>query len=294
MAFQKILCPIDFSAGSDHALRVAARLATRWNAELVIVHALYPQVYASEYAYPPAVFEQMIEDAERGLAAAERDAKGLGATRVTTKLLRGNPWQAIVEALREDTAFDLVVIGTHGRTGLSRVLLGSVAEKIVRHAPCPVLTTRERGDVSPFRNVFCPIDFSEGSQHAIELAAKVVEPGGPGITLFHAIEVPASYSEEPSLRTYEEAIDKEVTQLLAKWAADLRTKVSVPVATRSQIGHAGAQTLAILDGDPSFDLVITGSHGRTGLKRALLGSVAEKIVRHAPCPVLVARRREEE
>jgi nucleotide-binding universal stress UspA family protein len=81
--------------------------------------------------------------------------------------------------------------------------------------------------------------------------------------------------------------------MLSHWATDLEAKVEVPINTRSRVGNPGAQALAMLDDDPSFDLVVTGTHGRTGLKRALLGSVAERIVRHAPCPVLVARRREE-
>lgn len=294
MTFQKILCPIDFSAGSDHALRVAVRLATRWNAELVIAHAWYAGEYAlGDYTFPSAAVDRMIEDDQRGLAAAVRNAKTLGATRVTTNLMTGNPWQAIVEALRGDRAFDLVVMGTRGRTGLSRVLLGSVAEKVIRHAPCPVLATREQPEVKPFRHILCPVDFSSSSRHAIELAAKLVEPGGTGITLLHAIEIPVSYSGELPVRGLAEDLDRHAAKMLGHWATDLEAKVDVPIHTRWRIGYPGAQTLAVLDDDPSFDLVVTGSHGRTGTKRALLGSVAEKIVRHAPCPVLVARRRDE-
>jgi len=107
----------------------------------------------------------------------------------------------------------------------------------------------------------------------------------------HVIEVPVSYSGEPRVEGFVDALDKHAARLLETWAADLRTKVSVPVTMRWRIGSAGAQTLAVLDNDKSFDLVVMGSHGRTGLRRALLGSVAEKVARHAARPVLIARKR---
>ena len=81
------------------------------------------------------------------------------------------------------------------------------------------------------------------------------------------------------------------SKLVDDAAARLRSTVTVPVATRIRIGHPGAETLALLDDDPTFDLVVMGSHGRTGVRRVLLGSVAEKIVRHAHCPVLVEHTR---
>jgi nucleotide-binding universal stress UspA family protein len=289
MAFQKILCPIDFSAGSDYAQRVAVRLAIRWNAELVLAHAWY----AGEYRFPSRAIDQIVEDEERGLAAAVEDARRLGAERVTSRLLAGYPWQEIVEVLRAEPAFDLVVMGTVGRTGFSRVLLGSVAERVLRHAPCPVLVTRKRAEVLAFRNVLCPVDLSEDSHHAIDLAAKLVEPGGSGITLLHAIERPVTYSGDWPMKDYAEDLDRQADRRLEQWATALRAKVSVPVVWRSQVGDPGVLTLTALADEPAFELVVTGSRGKTGLRRALLGSVAEKIVRHAPCPVLVARRREE-
>ncbi|HEX8106671.1 MAG TPA: universal stress protein [Kofleriaceae bacterium] len=293
MTFQKILCPVDFSLGSQQAMLLAIRLANEAAAELVLAHVWYvpPLVYAEEPPFPADTLQAMIDDERRGLAAAAAEASRLGARSVTTKFLMGVPWAELVEMLQGDAAFGLVVMGTHGRTGLDRVLLGSVAEKVVRHAPCPVLTVPARGQVSEFRRVLCPVDFSESSRRAVALAAELVAGGGSGITLLHSIEVPVSYSGEPRVEGFAEALDKRGTDLLEDWARDLRTRVSVPVTTRSRIGSPGAQILAILDDDRIFDLVVMGSHGRTGLRRALLGSVAEKVVRHAGCPVVVARTR---
>ena len=288
--FRKILCPIDFSAGSQHAMQLAARMAGA-DADLVLAHAwhLSPLAYSAEL--PPAALEGLVSDADRGLATAFDELRKLGARRVTTTLLRGVPWDQIVETARGDAAIDLIVMGTHGRTGLARVLLGSVTEKVVRHAPCSVLTARPGREVTTFGRVLCPVDFSDESRHALALAAELAAPDGAGITLLHVVELLLTYSREsPTLDMFE--VNKGATHLLEEWAAELRAKVRVPVTTQIQIGSPGARVLAVLEDGPPFDLVVVGSRGRTGIRRALLGSVAEKIVRHAACPVLVARDRQ--
>lgn len=274
-------------------MRIAIRLANASEAELVLAHAWHLPVmaYPGEMAVPAETITAMIEDEERGLAAAVRDATSAGAKRVTSRFLTGVPWDQIVETLLGDSTFDLVVMGTRGRTGLRHVLLGSVAEKIVRHAPCSVLTVHEHTEMTPFRRVLCPVDFSESSRRAVDLAADFVEPGGAGITLLHVIELPVTYSGEPGIAGLVEDLDARAAKMLEQWASDLRGKVSVPVVTRSRIGSPGRQLIAALEELPPCDLVVVGSHGRTGLRRTLLGSVAELIVRHASCPVLVARER---
>jgi nucleotide-binding universal stress UspA family protein len=293
MRFRKILCPVDFSPGCQQAIRLAVRLASEADTELVLVHVWHlPAItYSEEPPFPLDTIRLMINDQERGLAAAALEASRLGARRVTTKFLNGVPWDQIVESLRDDAELELVVMGTHGRTGFERILLGSVTERVMRHAPCPVLAVPAGGEVSERRHVLCPVDFSDGARGAVALAAELAAPGGEGITLFHAIELPITYSGSPPMEGFREDYDRKSARLLEDWARELRTKVSVPVTIRSKIGSPGARTLALLDEDPTFDLVVMGSHGRTGLRRMLLGSVAEKVVRHASCPVLVARTR---
>jgi nucleotide-binding universal stress UspA family protein len=219
-----------------------------------------------------------------------KQATAAGATKVSAKLVTGVPWVSLVELL-EKQAFDLCVMATHGRTGLARVMLGSVAEKVVRHAPCSVLAVRPDSEPKPFTHVLVPTDFSESASNALDLAATLVRPGGAGITILHVIEVPVAYSGEISVTDFARDLDTRSTQALDSAAARVKGRVSVPVETRSRIGYPGAQTLGALEDDPSVDLVVMGSHGRTGIMRVLLGSVAEKIVRHAKCPVLVTRKR---
>jgi nucleotide-binding universal stress UspA family protein len=291
MTFTKILCPTDFSAGSQQALRVATRMASENNAELVIAHAWYlpPAGFGGEYVFPPSVIQDVVDDAQRGLDSVVAEASGAGAKKVSGTLLNGVPWVAI-ETLLDKQGFDLCVIGTHGRTGLSRIMLGSVAENVVRHSPCSVLAVRPDGEVKPFSHVLVPTDFSESARYAADMAAEIVQPGG-AITLLHVLELPVSYSGEVWSADFARDLDKRGAAALDAQATRLRSKTTATVDIRSRIGYPGAQTLAALGDDPSVDIVVMGSHGRTGIKRVLLGSVAEKVVRHARCPVLVARKR---
>jgi nucleotide-binding universal stress UspA family protein len=292
MNLRKILCPIDFSSGSQKAMRVATRLATETGAQLVLFHVWYvpPLAFAADYTFPPDLFQDLVDSASKGLDEARREVTALGAKDVSSKLANGLPWTMIVGEL-EDPTYDLVVVGTHGRTGLSRILIGSVAEKVVRHAPCSVLAVRPHGEAQPFTNILCPTDFSASSQQATDLAVELVAPGGKGITLLHVVEVPVAFSGESAVEGFIRDLDKHADKLLDTWAARLRVKTTAPITTRARIGNPGAQTLEVLDHDSTIDLVVMGSHGRTGISRALLGSVAEKVVRHARCPVLVARKR---
>jgi len=138
-----------------------------------------------------------------------------------------------------------------------------------------------------FKHILCPVDFSDFSQIAIDALPGLVERESGRITLLHVVEVPVHYGGEyPADFTRD--LDQQAAKLLDRWAAQLATKVG-RVETRLRVGHPGNQILELLEADPSIDLVVIGSHGRSGIKRLLLGSVAEKVSRHAPCPVFLAR-----
>jgi nucleotide-binding universal stress UspA family protein len=291
--FQKILCPVDFSPGSRQALRVAVQLAEDARAELRLAHVWHlPSIaFPAEHPYPASAISQMVAASRQELASSVAEAEKLGARKVSSVLLEGLPWQSLCDTLKADPEVDLVVMGTHGRTGFRRVLLGSVAEKIVRLAPCSVLVVRGRAAAPPHRHVLCPVDFSDGSKHAVELAAALAARDGVKVTLVHVLQLPTVHTPELSLPSYLEDIEGAVARNLDEWAGIVRAKAKVPVETRTLYGSPGAEILTALDADPSVDLVVVGSHRRRGLERLLLGSVAEQVVRHAPCPVLVARKR---
>ena len=145
MAWKRILCAVDFSDASRDALRLAAEEARDSGAELIVAHAWVPPVYfvGEMVGLPASVLGDMIGTAERELAAWKTEASGYGATRVRSAFLHGAPWHEIVQLAKKDGA-DLIIVGTHGRTGIRHALIGSVAEKIVRHAPCAVLVVPPR------------------------------------------------------------------------------------------------------------------------------------------------------
>lgn len=137
----KILVPVDFSDHSQKALRYALAFAKQFDAEVTLVHIVEQMVYPGDWMYPPmAVTDFATEKREQMISRLRSLDAGSGVK--THHLVRlGRAWQEVIEIAREQKA-DMIILATHGYTGLKHVLLGSVAEKIVRHAPCPVLSVR--------------------------------------------------------------------------------------------------------------------------------------------------------
>jgi universal stress protein A len=143
LQLKHILVPVDFSPPSEKALRYASRFGEQFGSSVTLLHVIQPMVYPSDFGYPPTVVDTVdqavrlqIEEKLAGLA------QGAGA-RADILIRVGQPHYEITLAARELNV-DLIIVSTHGRTGLKHVLLGSTAERVVRHAPCPVLTVRER------------------------------------------------------------------------------------------------------------------------------------------------------
>ncbi len=141
MRFKKILVAVDFSSPSHHALRTAAGLAAESDAQLTIAHFWQVPLLGAELPVPMQAVEEMRSAAKQQLATWTVEATKLANKPVTSVFELGVPWDELVKLLARDS-YDLVVLGTHGRTGLKHVLLGSVAEKVVRHAPCAALVVR--------------------------------------------------------------------------------------------------------------------------------------------------------
>jgi nucleotide-binding universal stress UspA family protein len=147
LPWKRICCPVDFSEPSLAAMEVAAKLARQFDAELTLFHAYQLPGYTlpeGSIVASPKMLQELADQAELHLAEWKARAEGMGAPRVTAVKSVGDPAVEVVEFAKE-TAQDLLVVGTHGRTGLRHALVGSVAERIVRRAGCPVLTVHPEG-----------------------------------------------------------------------------------------------------------------------------------------------------
>ena len=151
ITWKKICCPVDFSEPARAALKAAADLAVTFGAELTLFHAYQLPGYTlpeGSVVASPKMLQDLADQAEAHLSQWKRLAEGMGAPRVSTAKAVGEPALEVVEFARAG-GFDLLVVGTHGRTGLRHALLGSTAERVVRRAGCPVLTVHPEGKTRP-------------------------------------------------------------------------------------------------------------------------------------------------
>ncbi|MBA5871377.1 MAG: hypothetical protein GDA68_15480 [Nitrospira sp. CR2.1] len=291
---KRVLFATDFSACADRALGYALALARVWKSELTVmtVLELYPGM-DPDYTVNRMYLDHLRDEAKRQLASLESRVKAAGHS-IATRIETGIPSQC-VQAVAEEIGADLLVVGTHGRTGLDHVLVGSTAERVVRIAPCPVLAVKaDRGaaqaaPVPTIKRIVVPIDLSTCSLDALEYAVQFARPLGASITILHAME-PVAYGLDFSLthakewREQRAYLEKRLTVLTACLTAlgiqtDHSLKPGLPAD--SITSYVTAQ---------GYDLMIMGTHGRRGLSHVLVGSIAGAMLRHAPCPVLTVRR----
>lgn len=296
MKLTTILVGCDLSPGSDLALDRALGIAERHGAKIVLVHA-QAQV---EDAPPVAIDTETLKQlGEVSAAVRAHDAREL-AERMTSIQARGvevelvsrvgPPDEVIAQAAAEREA-ELIAIGSHGHTGIARMLLGSVAASTIRHATCDVLVCRGPAARAPFLRPLVATDFSPVTAKLLAHASRVSAPGVP-FDILHAWQLPTG-----------------------SWGATLLGQARFPWSTVRDAVLASARSLAdklvddheglghplhveLVQGPPSSvithaaeragnDLIAVGAHGRRGVRRLLLGSVAESTVRHSPCSVLV-------
>jgi universal stress protein A len=142
LQLKKILVPLDFSEVSEKALRYAIRFAEQFSSRITLLHVIQPMVYPSDFGYPPTLVDTLDDTMQQAVQEKLRGVANRTPLEVDTMIRLGQPYHEIATVAKELEA-DLIIITTHGHTGLKHALLGSTAERVVRHAPCPVLTLRE-------------------------------------------------------------------------------------------------------------------------------------------------------
>jgi len=294
LTISNILVPRDFSPVSDRALRQALVLAAHRGATIHVLHAEVPYAAERREKYesdPTAGIEELRDALHRAGAVSEA---ALNAVTVTGAVRRDVAAAPSILRYAADEGVDLIALGTHGRRGASRILLGSVAEEVVRRADRPVLTVRgEDESVSGvIRRILVPVDFSKYARNATRVAKEWAALYGAKVDLLHVVEetlhpafyvggVQSVYDADPNI---EEKVRKRLTTIAEEVGGP-----DVPTEVHVKGPGTAAPVVAEFVDEHDVDLVTMSTHGRTGLERFFLGSVAEKVVRHVSCPVLTVK-----
>ncbi len=298
--FASILVPYDGSEPADAALALGlaiaagVRGATLRVLTVVDEAPVIAQSATTMMAFDPTPIFAALDDAARArltVAAATCTAAGVHAT---TELVHETPVGAILAACATHGC-DLIVMGTHARSGFARAFLGSTTEGVLRTSTVPVLTTRaaEATTRAPFATLLVAIDDADASDAALALAAAIAQANGARIVVAHAADTTrlfdnaATYGFDPT--TLEADVQRESAAVVAHALARAGLPTS-GVGVALVDGHPAA---AILDAarEHHATTIVMGSHGRRGIRRFFLGSIAEHVVRESPLPVLVVRDR---
>ena len=296
-----ILCPVDFSDVSHHALEHAVMLARWYHANLFVlhVHRVAMPVTGIGLYVPEVIQPAVLTDGERNrLLGTLKDLvepARAGGVAVEILLDEGlNVAQAIEERAQSLSA-DLITLGTHGRTGFQRLVLGSVAERVLRVARCPVMTVPAREPATTPRSptalqrIICPVDFSPASSRAIEFAASLASQADARLTVLHVIELPMDPVDTPPLdfHDYRQRAVARTREQMAQ-AINERIRQTCEIDELFLVGRAYKEILRVAQ-DQFADLIVMGVQGRGAVDLMFFGSTTNHVVRQAACPVLTIR-----
>ncbi|MGE0815266.1 MAG: universal stress protein [Vicinamibacterales bacterium] len=291
----RVLCPTDFSTFAAAALDVAAALAASYGSQVRVLHVVTPFPITAPFLDVPGnarLYESAAEQARRALAAEAARVESPGFT-IDTELREGPAVQEILTAA-EDWKADLIVLGSHGRGGFERLVLGSITEKVLRKASTAVLVVpgAAPGDgarsAMRFTHVLCAHDGSAASAAGVAYAVSLAERTGARLTLVSVAEaMPFGDSGGPAADAFRAAREQHAREALdAAVPADVRVRCNVH--DHLVFGHPAQQILEVAAQDRP-DVLVMGVQGRGALDQWMFGSTTNHVVRHATCPVLTVR-----
>lgn len=289
--FQNILVPVDFSELSIVAIETARRLARQTGSRIHLVHvqdAMNPAVFMTR---TPMMTGDLIAIHQENTNKLRKDLRDLAARLDLSPddchVLTAPPAFDAICALAQQLSIDLIVMPTHGRTGLKHVFLGSTAERVVQHSPCPVLIARKRPN--GVNTILVPVDFSRCSLDALTYAIELAKTEAAKIIVFHAAQPGYAYTSDGyaiyDLSVITKALRKDAERQMREFVRAAKFG-GVKYETVIGVGAAVEEICAVAAGE-DVDLIVTPTHGRTGFKHLLIGSVAEQVVRHVDRSVLV-------
>jgi nucleotide-binding universal stress UspA family protein len=298
LKLKKILLPTDFSRCAEQALAHTVFLAEKHSAEIHLLHVItlfedQPLLVNDEIAETEEMIRKLEDMVEKQLnkVVNSHGSADLVINKITRRGISAAP---IILEYASDQNIDLIVMGTHGRRGLGHLLLGSSTEEVVRMAKCPVFSVRESEkpkSLDAINKILVPVDFSDHSKSALADAAEIAESYRAQLQLFHVIEEtmhPAySLSGKSSKIDLVPGIEEDCRKKIRKMIQD----TGISMEDTEIIIDSGQAALNIIKfaNENLSDLIVIATHGLTGIEHFLLGSVTEKVVRMAPCPVFTVK-----
>lgn len=298
---RRILCPVDFSDHSRRALDHAVAIARWYGSVITAVHVVAPAPVTA-YGPGPVIFQAaMMSPTDRDQLQASLDdfvqAETAHGVTIDTRVREGNAASEVLAQAAELPA-DLITIGTHGRSGFERLLLGSVAEKVLRKAGCPVLTVpRNHPGTVPaapvvFKKILCPIDFSTSAMRALDYALSLAQEGDGELTVLHVL--PNGYENADVVA------DDRMTlgDFMRRREADLRRMLAEAIPEEAS-SYCQVETVMVNGspwheilreaGERHSDVIVMGVQGRGAVDLMFFGSTTQHVVRQATCPVLTIK-----
>lgn len=294
LTIKRVLFPTDFSDGSKQAFPQAAFFADWHDAELHILNVTGR--HRHDYGDTKENFPISTRTLTDWLRRPSESISGtkwpdLESLSITQKQVESSAPAERIVAYSEDKNIDLVVMGTHGRRGVDRMLFGSVTEEVVRNSPCPALTVRNGAEVVPskaVRRILVPVDFSDATETAVAHAKELAQTYGAEINLLHVVEEPF-YPPAYELGSVDFPTNDVIERVENQLADIAREEIGYEhVMVHATSGLPPHEILDYVD-ENDIDLVVIATHGRTGLDRVLIGSVAERVLRQSPKPVFVVK-----
>ena len=292
MQIKQILVPTDFSENAQHAVEYAIDLAKHCSAKLHLLHTpVIPTYLLMDLSYSPGpeAVTRILNDAQDALDAQAKAIAGAGVEHFTA--IREGTVHEVIRDYAKEHDVDLVIVGTHGRTGVSKLMYGSVTERVIKTVHTPIIVVPPRGGKAP-TTVVVSYDFSAPAKRAAEVAQAIhcAEPGP--LHLVHSyLDVWGEYTDRGAVvgeaaEKRREALRLGLQDMLEADAKELFPDDAKDVQTHLVTGDPAEGILQVAD-DVGATLICAGTTGKSGIERLLIGSVARRLLHDSPVPLLL-------
>ena len=286
--YKSIVVGYDESLSSKAALKEASLRIQRQGGKLFLVHSVFFD--QEEFAILPSQMEKRFEFGTRVCLDAKKDLHdefGLNGN-VDSLVCEGEPPEVLIEIAREKHA-DLIALGTYGRKGLKRLLMGSVTSQVILNSPCDVLVVKKPCSkcAGVYHSLLVPFDGSETSKKALVRACELSKIDNSEISVLYVIPRYEERMDFFKTETITRSLFQEAEKILSK-AKEIAAEQNVQIKAVVQEGHSGEKIVEIANTFKN-DLIVMGTHGWQGMNKAVMGSTAERIIANASCPILIVR-----